>query len=63
MIPLHRVLIVIACVAVPILWGVAVNWVFDRLARRAARGCKAQRDADKNKDDSDTDQQVIEYYI
>jgi len=50
---LTLVLYVIACVAVPIGWGIAVNWVFRRLKRNSGS------------DNSETtvDEPLIEYYI
>lgn len=47
---LALVLYVVACVAVPIGWGIAVNWVFRRLKRNS--------DAD-----SSVEEPLIEYYI
>jgi hypothetical protein len=50
---LEKILIVVACLGVPILWGIVVNWLFRR------RKKSAQKSAQKDEDDSP----VIEYYI
>ncbi|MBL6706632.1 MAG: hypothetical protein ISQ06_10995 [Planctomycetaceae bacterium] len=51
----EKILFVIACLTVPIAWGIIVNWVFHRL-----------KTATPNEDDSGNESQdepVIEYYI
>ncbi|MDA0808876.1 MAG: hypothetical protein O2983_06185 [Planctomycetota bacterium] len=51
----EKILFVIACLTVPIVWGIIVNWVFHRL-----------KTATPNEDDSGNESQdepVIEYYI
>ena len=50
---LTHVLYVIACIAVPIGWGIAVNWVFRRL----------KRDSGSDNSDNTVDEPLIEYYI
>lgn len=50
---LTHVLYVIACVAVPIGWGIAVNWIFRRLRRNSG----------SDSSDSTVDEPLIEYYI
>ena len=47
---LTHVLYVTACVAVPIGWGIAVNWVFRRLRRNS-------------ESEETVDEPLIEYYI
>lgn len=67
---LSRILFALACVAVPILWGIAVNWMFGRLQKPAPSA--ADRDVkseSKNESDSgsesevEQDEPLIEYYI
>ena len=50
-----RILFVVACLTVPIVWGVVVNWVFHRLKT-------ATSEADDQEQESQ-DEPVIEYYI
>jgi hypothetical protein len=47
---LEKLLIVGACLGVPILWGVVVNWFFRRKLKNSD-------------DDGDDDEPTIEYYI
>lgn len=50
---LTHALFVIACVAVPIAWGVTVNWVFRRMRRKSKSDESPQT----------VDEPLIEYYI
>lgn len=50
---LTQILFIVACVAVPIGWGIAVNWLFRRLRR------KSETDAPVDS----VDEPLIEYYI
>ena len=50
---LNHALFVIACVAVPVGWGIAVNWVFRRL----------RRDDESDNSVETVDEPLIEYYI
>ena len=50
---LTHALFVIACVAVPITWGITVNWLFRRLRRKSASGESTET----------VDEPLIEYYI
>ena len=51
---LQKLLFVLLCVAVPIIWGIAVNWLFRRL--------NPPSDA-RNDGTNSQDEAVIEYYI
>jgi hypothetical protein len=48
-------LFVVACLTVPIVWGIIVNWVFHRL--------KAAAPSDEESEAESSDEPVIEYYI
>lgn len=53
--PFARILVVVACLAVPIVWGIIVNWVFHRL--------KTTTPAEEDSENESQDEPVIEYYI
>ena len=50
-----RILFVVACLTVPIVWGIIVNWVFHRLKKTAPVEDEAENESQ--------DDPVIEYYI
>jgi hypothetical protein len=50
-----QLLLVVACLTVPIAWGVVVNWVFHRL--------KTTPPGNDEQDQELKDEPVIEYYI
>jgi len=50
-----RILFVVACLTVPIVWGIIVNWVFHRLKTNSRNG--------DEQDQESQDEPVIEYYI
>jgi hypothetical protein len=50
-----QVLFVVACLTVPIVWGIVVNWVFSRLKTASIGNHKEIPDTE--------DEPVIEYYI
>ncbi len=50
-----RILFVVACLTVPIVWGIIVNWVFHRL--------KTTSPAEEETQTESSDEPVIEYYI
>ena len=50
-----RLIFIAACLVVPITWGIAVNWLFGRLAKS---------NSSLNEQEHETqDEPVIEYYI
>ena len=51
----EKILFVVACLTVPIVWGVIVNWVFHRL--------KTAPPAEEDSENESQDEPVIEYYI
>ena len=67
---LSRILFALACVAVPILWGIAVNWMFGRL-QKPAPSTTGDESESKSAGESETgsesnaeqDEPLIEYYI
>jgi hypothetical protein len=50
-----RILFVVSCLTVPIVWGIIVNWVFHRLKTTAPVEDESQSETQ--------DEPVIEYYI
>tara|TARA_R110002072_G_scaffold173600_2_gene328293 strand:- start:71961 stop:72131 length:171 start_codon:yes stop_codon:yes gene_type:complete len=50
-----RILFVVASLTVPIVWGIIVNWVFQRL--------RTATPSDEESDTDSADEPVIEYYI
>ena len=59
---LSRIFFALACVAVPILWGIAVNWMFGRLQKSApsTTGRESESGIESN---AEQDEPLIEYYI
>lgn len=53
----------LACVAVPILWGIAVNWLFGRLPRSGSSRTESSRTEPVPESKVEQDEPVIEYYI
>ncbi len=61
---LSRILFVLACVAVPILWGIAVNWMFGRLQKPAPSSPARDNETESDSESKvQQDEPVIEYYI
>lgn len=66
---LSRILFALACVAVPILWGIAVNWMFGRLQKPApSTGHESQSESageseTGSESGAEQDEPLIEYYI
>ena len=57
---------ILSCVAVPILWGIAVNWLFGRLQRNKPASDKSLTQPESTGDgelELEQDEPVIEYYI
>jgi len=52
---LSRLLFVLACLIVPILWGVVVNWLFHRMETPGKTSGSRSQQTD--------DEPTIEYYI
>ena len=53
-----------ACVAVPILWGIAVNWLFGRLQKPApTKKPPLKNESVAEEEGESADEPVIEYYI
>lgn len=50
-----RLLFVLACLAVPIVWGIVVNWIFQRLATTSTDEAAGSQQTE--------DEPTIEYYI
>jgi hypothetical protein len=48
-------LFVVACLTVPVVWGIIVNWVFHRL--------KTTSPVTEDSETESSDEPVIEYYI
>ena len=51
----EKILFVVACLTVPIVWGIIVNWVFHRL--------KTATPPEQDSENESEDEPVIEYYI
>lgn len=51
----EKILFVVACLTVPIVWGIIVNWVFHRL--------KMATPTEDDSENESQDEPVIEYYI
>jgi len=53
---------VLACVAVPVLWGIVVNWLFGRLQSSVS---VPESDASETDEviEADSEEPIIEYYI
>lgn len=61
---LSRILFALACVAIPILWGIAVNWLFGRLQSSAPQSPAESDGIDADSESKvQQDEPVIEYYI
>ena len=61
---LDQLLFVAACVAVPILWGIAVNWLFGRLQKPApTKKPPLKNESVAEEEGESADEPVIEYYI
>lgn len=65
---LSRILFALACVAVPILWGIAVNWMFGRLQKPAPSTSNRESESESDNESSsessvEQDEPLIEYYI
>lgn len=57
-------LFILSCIAVPILWGIVVNWLFGRLQRGKPASKVSQTPAESSAEaDIDEEEPVIEYYI
>ena len=55
---------ILSCVAVPILWGVVVNWLFGRLQRGKSATNKIRSPTESNSESEiDQEEPRIEYYI
>ena len=67
---LSRILFALACVAVPILWGIAVNWMFGRLQKPAPSTTGHESESESagesesvTESSAEQDEPLIEYYI
>jgi hypothetical protein len=61
---LTQFLFILSCVAVPILWGVVVNWLFGRLQKEKPVPDKSLNPSEPGAESEiDQEEPVIEYYI
>lgn len=61
---MSRFLFILSCVAVPILWGIVVNWLFGRLQSGKPASKESQTPAEPSAEaEIDQEEPVIEYYI
>jgi hypothetical protein len=58
------ILFILSCVAVPILWGITVNWLFGRLQHGKPTSNEGQASEESTAEaEIDQEEPVIEYYI